>query len=448
MSESNKQYWLKSGSYTLMLNIQQLLFGFGSFYFLVRMLDKDSFGIWTLFLATTAIFEMARSGLIQYALIKFLSESPEVEKPKIISASIILNGILMCICIAVNFSIAGYLSRLWHYPDLFQMFLIYSGVYILQGILTQFQWIEQAHLKFQGILITTMIKQGGFFFYIFTSFIFHWHVSLTGLIYAQAVFTGVGALVEYFFVRDFFKISWHLHTDWIKKLFGYGKFVFGTYMSSVLSGSVNQMMLGTMLSPASAGTYNVSQRIVSLTDIPTNALGAIVFPQSAKRFAAQGVDAGKYLYEKSVGTILAILFPLVIFVFCFPAFVVHMVAGSKYVEAIPLVQFIILTCLFNPFDRFFGVIMDSIGKAKLNFIIIASFISLTLVLNYFMIGWYGIMGCIYGTLISDLIVFTVRQFLLSKILNVNLLSPFIYAWRFYPEFIRTYIKPLLGKIPD
>ena len=63
MNDSNKHYWFKSGSYTLMLNIQQVLFGFGSFYFLVRMLDKQSFGIWTLFVATTSIFEMARSGL-------------------------------------------------------------------------------------------------------------------------------------------------------------------------------------------------------------------------------------------------------------------------------------------------------------------------------------------------------------------------------------------------
>jgi lipopolysaccharide exporter len=448
MSESNKQYWLKSGSYTLMLNIQQLLFGFGSFYFLVRMLDKHIFGIWTLFLATTMIFEMARTGLIQYALIKFLSESTEEDKPKIISASMILNAILMLVCIAVNLCISGYLSRLWHYPGLFQMFVIYSGVYILQGLLAQLQWIEQAHLRFQGILITTMVRQGGFFLFIFISFIFHFKISLTGLIYAQAVLTAIAAIVEYFFIRDFFKISGQLHIDWIKRLFGYGKFVFGTYISSVISGSVTQMMLGTILSPASAGTYNVALRIVGLTDIPTNALGTIVFPQSAKRFAAQGIEAGKYLYEKSVGTILAVLFPAVIFVFCFPGFVVRFVAGSNYTDAILMVQFVILTCLFNPFDRFFGVIMDSIGRAKLNFIIIACFISLTLTLNYFMIGWFGIMGCIYGTLISDLVVFSVRQFLLSKILNVNLLSPFVYAWRFYPEFIRTYIKPLLGKIPD
>ena len=53
------------------------------------------------------------------------------------------------------------------------------------------------------------------------------------------------------------------------------------------------MMLGTMISPDAAGTYNVAIRIFNLTDIPTNALGAIVFPQSAKRFAEQGVRCRK-----------------------------------------------------------------------------------------------------------------------------------------------------------
>jgi lipopolysaccharide exporter len=444
MNDSNKHYWLKSGSYTLMLNIQQLLFGFGSFYLLVRMLDKQSFGIWTLFIATTSIFEMARSGLIQYSLIKFLSESPEQEKPKIISASFVLSGILMCICIAVNLSIAGYLSRLWHYPGLLPMFIVFNVVYILQGVLAQFQWIEQAHLRFQGILITTMIRQGGFFLFILFSFILHKRISLITLIYAQAVCTGISACTEYFYVRNFLSISFHLHLDWIRKLFGYGKFVFGTYISTVLSGSITQMMLGTMLSPIAAGSYNVAIRIVNLTDIPTNALGAIVFPQSAKRFATQGIDAGKYLYEKSVGTIVAILVPLVIFVFCFPGFVVRIVAGTHYGEAVPMVQFIILTCLFSPFDRFFGVILDSIGRAKLNFIIIFLSITLTLLLNYILIARIGIMGCIFGTLTIDVLIFIIRQILLYKILNVNPLSPFIYAYRFYPEFIRNYIKPLLG----
>ena len=442
MNDSQKHYWLKSGSYTLMLNIQQVLFGFGSFYFLVRMLDKHSFGVWTLFIATTSIFEMARSGLIQYALVKFLSESAEPERPKIITASFILSAAIMCVCIIINISLASWLARIWHYPGLMQMFIIFNLVYILQGVLSQFQWIEQASFRFRGILITTIIKQGGFFLFVFISFLFHSRVSLIGLIYVQAVCIAAAIVAEYFFVQGHLVLSREIHSYWIGKLFGYGKFVFGTYLTTVLSGSINQMMLGTMISPAASGSYNVAMRIVSLTDIPTNALGAILFPQSAKRFAEQGVEAGKYLYEKSVGTIIAILVPIVIFVFCFPPFIVRLIAGIQYGEAAPMVQFIILTCLFSPFDRFFGVILDSIGRAKLNFTIILSFILLTLCLNYFLIGRFGIMGCIYGTIIADAIVVIIRQVLLFKILNVNPLSPFIYAWRFYPEFIRTYISPI------
>jgi lipopolysaccharide exporter len=448
MKDTNKLYWLKSGSYSLILNILQQLFGFGSFYFLVRMLDKESFGIWILFLATTTIFETARGGMIQNALIKFLSESPVEEKPKIISASFVLTGILMGVCIIVNLSIAGYLSRLWHYPGLVQMFILYNGVYILQGFLSQFQWIEQAYLRFQGIMITTMIRQGGFFLYILINFIFDFHISLLSLIYVQAVFTGMAAMVEYFYVRNFLVISYHWHAAWVRKIFSYGKFVFGTSMSAIVSNTLNQMMLGTMISVDAAGSYNVAMRIFMLSDIPNNALGAIVFPQSAKRFATQGIDAGKYLYEKSVGTILAILIPPAIFVFCFPSFVVRVIAGVHYGESAHMVQLLILTCLLGPYERFFGVIMDSIGKAKLNFMMILGVTVTIFTLNYFLIGRYGIMGCIYGTLTADIIIFVIRQILIYKILHVNALNPLIYAYRFYPEFFRNYVKPLLGKLPD
>lgn len=187
MQANNRHYWLRSGSYTLAMNIQSLLFGFGGFYLLVRMLDKHSFGIWALFVATTTIFDMARSGLIQNALIKFLSHSSDEESNDIISASFFLSSVLMIVCIIINICIAGYLANLWHYPGLVMMFYTYNIVYLFQGILSQFQWIEQARLSFKGILVTNTIKQGGFFFYILMCFVFRFHISLMNLIYAQAI---------------------------------------------------------------------------------------------------------------------------------------------------------------------------------------------------------------------------------------------------------------------
>ncbi len=405
---------------------------------LVRILDKHSFGIWVLFVATTTIFDMARNGLIQNALIKFLSHSSEEEGHDIVSASFFLSGVLMILCILVNICIAGYLASLWHYPGLVTMFYAYNIVYLFQGILSQFQWIEQARLSFKGILITNTIKQGGLFFYILFCFAFHLKILLMNLIYVQAICAFSGSVVEYFFIKKYLFFSFKINREWVKKLFGYGKYVFGTSISSVLANTINQMMLGALLSPDAAGVFNVAARITNLVDIPTTALSTIVFPQSAKRFAAEGHEAIKYLYEKSVGTVLAVLIPCLLFLFLFPGFVVGIVAGSNYSDSIPVVKVIALACLFNPFGLLFGTILDSIGKPKVNFIILILFTILKLALNLVMIKAYGVMGAVYATLVADLIVFIAQIIILRKELGVNVLNTFIYAARFYPEFISNY----------
>jgi lipopolysaccharide exporter len=444
MNVANRHYWLKSGSYNLVLNIQGLLFGFGGFYLLVRLLDKHSFGIWALFVTITTVFEVARNGLIQNALIRFLSSHTD-EHPKILTASFFLSGALMLACIIINMSIAGYLASLWHYPGLVPMFYAYNLVYVLQGILSQFQWIEQANLSFRGILVTGIIRQGGFFAYILFCFVLHTSLSLMSLIYVQAIAAFVSMVIEYFFIKQYLFFSSKVYMDWVKKLFNYGKYVFGSSMGNIIISTVNQMMLGTLLSPDAAGAFNVAVKITNLTDIPTNAIGVIVFPQNAQRFSKQGNEASKYMYEKSVGTILALLVPSLAFLFIFPGFVVHLVAGGKYAETIPIIQVTVLYCLFTPFSKMFGIILDTIGKPKVNFVITILFTITELVLNYIMIKRYGIIGSAYATLIACIFFFTVMQIILRRELRVNFFNTFIYAKRFYPEFFHEYIKPFLKR---
>jgi O-antigen/teichoic acid export membrane protein len=443
MHATNRQYWLKSGSYTLLTNLQTLLFGFGAFYLLVRMLDKDAFGAWVLFVTTTTIFETARNGMIQNALLKFLSHSSDNDRRDIISASCFLSGILMLVCIIINFSIAHLLAEMWHYPELAPMFYMYNIAYLLLGILSQFQWIEQANLSFKGILATNTIRQGGFFFYILGCFIFHIDVQLMHLVYVQIICALVASVVQYFFIKKQFLFSFKINMHWVKQLFNYGKFVFGTSISAILTGTINQMMLGALLSSAAAGAFNIAVRILNLAAIPSNVAGTIVFPQSARRFATEGHQAIKYLYEKSVGAILALLIPCLLFIFLFPGFVVHIIAGNNYPETIPVVRLIVITCLATPFARQFGTILDSIGKPRINFIIILISVTIELILVYFLVKQYGIIGAVYATLIADAITTLMMQIILRKELNVNILNTFVYAVKFYPEFFSKYLKPML-----
>ena len=445
MNAENKHYWLKSGTFNLILNIQNLVFGFGGFYLLIRMTDKHVYGIWTLFIATTTIFETARNGLVQNALIKYLSASDRKEHPDIISASFVVSGLLMIACIALNVGLAHFLAHLWNFPELTNLFYMYSIVYLLQGILLQFQWIEQAYLSFQGVLLTSIIRQGGLFTYIFYCFAFHVDVKLTNLIYAQGLSALLGLIVEYFFIRPHMTLSRKIHWDWVKKLFNYGKFGFGTYFSTMLSGTLNQVMVGTFLSPEAAGTFNVALRITNLADIPANAVSVIVFPQSARRFEQEGNDAPKYLYEKSVGVILAMMVPCLLFFYVFLDYVVNIIAGKTYAETIPLIKITIITCLLNPFQRMFGIILDSIGQPRVNFIITALFTVANLGLTYFFLEWYGVMGAVYATLLADIIFFIIMQVILRRRLRINCFNTLIYAVKIYPELYETYVKPILKR---
>jgi O-antigen/teichoic acid export membrane protein len=114
-------------------------------------------------------------------------------------------------------------------------------------------------------------------------------------------------------------------------------------------------------------------------------------------------------------------------------------------DAIPLIRITILTCLFNPFARLFGTILDSIGKTRYNFLVIVFFLSFEIILNYFMIRRQGLMGAIYATLIADIVFFIVMQVILRRELRVNIFHTFIYAFRFYPEFWNMYVRPVFRK---
>lgn len=433
-------YWIRSGFFTVLQNLAGVTFSIGTFYFLLRILGQHNYGVWVLFMVTVTIFETVRAGLVQNALIKFLASEAETDHPKIISASFTISAILTILCIILIFSFSYYLSELWKAPELVTIFNLYCITFIISGVFTQFICILQANLKFQSIFILNFITQLIFFTYVLLCYLFKIQIHLIYLVYVQLIYYTIGTLIAYVFVKKYFNFSFKQQKEWINKLFNYGKYAFGTSVSAILSVTVDQMMLGAILSPISAGAFNVAVRITNLLDIPTNAVAVIVFPQSAKRIATEGKEGIKYLYEKSVGTLIALIIPGIIFLYLFSGFVVTLIAGSNYKETVPLLHITLLYCLFTPYGRQFGNILDSIGKTKLTFLVVLLVTSINISLNYVFISRMGVLGAAYATLTAHIIGFAIGQNILKRELNVSIRNTFIYAYQFYPEFYRKYIK--------
>ena len=120
-----RSYWLKSGFFSLMDRGSALVFGLGSYLILIRTLEKAELGAWVLFLATTSFAEVSKSGLLQNALVKFLSTCTKKEYPIITTASLFLNFVISCLTVVLLVGMAGFLSTLWEIPELTTMLGIY-----------------------------------------------------------------------------------------------------------------------------------------------------------------------------------------------------------------------------------------------------------------------------------------------------------------------------------
>lgn len=433
------QYWLKSGLINIIQNFSGTLINLATFYLLVRLLGKHEFGVWGLYLQAVTIQEIVRNGLIQSALIKFISGSKEEEHSKIISASVTISGTITVFCVLLNLIFAGYLADKLKAPELESMFRLYNITFLLSGVLTQLNCIEQANLSYKGVFASNLVRSIILLLFIAINFTFKFTTDLMSLVYVQMGCAVASILVAWYFVRKYLNFSYVFNLEWIKKIFNFGKFSFATNISSILSGTIDQWMLAGIISPAASGAFNIAVRITNLVDIPTNAIATIVFPQSAKRIETEGKEAVKYLYEKSVGALLAIVMPALVFVYIFNSIIIELLAGDKYADSVPILNITLLYCIFGCFGRQSGVILDSIGKTRTTFFIVLFNTCLILVLNYFFIREFGVLGAAYATLICNVVGFVIAQAILYQELKVNALNSFVYAVKFYPEFINKYL---------
>ena len=129
-----------------------------------------------------------------------------------------------------------------------------------RGALYQFNFIQQANMDFKGLFWSSCVKNGGLFFYILFLKFTNSTCLLTNLAIVQLLAAIPAAFVAFGFARKYFKFSKTLDFQWVKKLLDYGKYTFGTNLSTMAYKSVDKMILG-LLSLVNLSTYDLSIKI-------------------------------------------------------------------------------------------------------------------------------------------------------------------------------------------
>jgi O-antigen/teichoic acid export membrane protein len=256
-------------------------------------------------------------------------------------------------------------------------------------------------------------------------------ILLTEISIAQIVGAAIGTLVAFPYVKDLIKIEFKFYKRLFGELFHFGKYTFGTSISSMLMRSTDSWMLGRLLSTAAVAVYNPALKLANIFEVPTIAITTFIFPQVAKKMKDRGKAGVRDVYVKSVSLMLAITIPMVAPLYFFSDFFVTTIFGESYKESADILEVTVFYSLIIPFNRQFGITMDALKKPKLNFYSLVIAALLNVVFNFFFLKLFGIVGCAYGTLLSFALLFVWNQFVLYKHFRIQTWSVIEHIFKWY-----------------
>jgi O-antigen/teichoic acid export membrane protein len=234
MKQNNtKRYWLVSGLYAFFEKGATFLFGFGSLLILYRTFSEEEMGVWVLFLAVCSFLEVSRVGLIQNALIKFLSSEEASKHGAINTASLFLNLVLTLCFVLILILFSPFFGEMWS-TDIIPLLHIYVLITVVLTPMFQSNFVLQANLSFRGIFLSNTFRQGLFFLFLLVVWLTGEAIELTHLVQVQLFTAFVGSSIAFYHARPFFQFEKRIDWDWVKKLLNFGKYAVSTNLSAIL----------------------------------------------------------------------------------------------------------------------------------------------------------------------------------------------------------------------
>jgi len=438
MKTAKNNNWLLDGFFNGLQKLSIPIFGLVSTMILAKdALSVEEMGVWSLFLVVTSFVELIRQALVKTSMIKYVNHAGPEDQKYILSSALFLNIIVTISIIIVLLFTAVPIANIQASPALESMLYIFLGGMLLLIPFSHFEWIMYSKSQFRGLFWTYFFRQGISLLLLILFLLFDDKITLNHLVIFYCIGIAAGIGVSYIYVANHLEKVFLLTWEWTNKLWHFGKYVFGSGLSTLVFANAAQMMMAPMLGTTIFNALQgVSARVVNLTDMPSQVLSDLLFPKSAKKENAENKELIKYYYEKTVGATLCFTIPMILFIILFPKFIILFISGPEYLVAVPFLQLLSVTGIFLAFLKQYGVIIDSTGKPKVNFITITIIAFIYVVFTYIGIKNYGFIGAAYALIAAHVVGFIMTQIILYKFFGIRFMNCFKQAFLFYPELTK------------
>ena len=427
-------YWLRSGSFKMFERVSLVVFNFASFYLLVRNTTQTDFGTWTLYVSIGSYLELLRHGFISKGIMKCIGQSASSDEyAKVETSALLINmGITVLGSLLIFFG-SPYIAEALNAPKLESLLKIYSGLNFLMIVFYHIDVMQQANMDFKASSFGQFTYKGVQFLLIAGYLLLVSDVKLETLAWLQGAAVLCGTVVIFFMGKS--KLSGRFLPDRaaLSELFHFGKWTFGTNANAILLRNIDSWFLSAIIGPSAVAIYSIAIKVSTVLEIPINVLSSIMFPKMVQRIRENGVASVKYMYEKSVATITALLLPIVVVIMLLADYIVLLIGDERYDASGPILQITVFYSILMALNKQIGVLLDASGKEKLNFLFVLRNMLINVVLNYFMINEYGVIGAALATLSTFVISMLINQWYINRAYKINPANYFKFMIEVYSQ---------------
>lgn len=402
---------------------------------LARHLLPEQLGIWALFTVVTTVFETTKVGLLKNAHILYVTGTQDTHQRTVIaSSSLLINAMITFISVLLILFCGSWLSRLLGSgEDLNTILHLFIPGLIAMVVFSHMEAISQSHLDFKGVFAGYFVRQVVFFGIICTHVLLKIPIALQKLSVYWSISIFAGTIFIYWYSRPYLHNKFNPSWDWIRKITGYGKYIFGSGLISNLYTNMDQLMTaGVMKMPAVVASYSISNRINQVIDVPSFAAADVIFPKVSMASAQEGEAKVKYLYERMVALLSCFVVPLTLTIIIFAKWVVLIVGGSQYVaQATPILQLYMITGLLRPMQNQAANLLNSIGKPALCFILNAVTLGANLFISYLCIKHFGYIGAAIASVFTYGLSLPVWYYVIKRLVGAEARNIIAYMREYY-----------------
>lgn len=358
---------------SLVSNMTVAALGLVGFMLLTRVLTKEDFGNWVLFIALSTFFDLLRFGLTQNALVRILTiADPKEEKEQMGTSFVIqlkMQVLITLLCWFIFFGITTFKILINQGYELFLLWypLLSMGSLGWNNAMSYFQ----AKQDFNKMMWVRIVAVGGFNLYLFVQLALS-QANLKHIVIAHILFNLMASLWCSIKGWDGAKYFKYYSKNAEKNLIGFGRFSMGTLIGSSLLKSADTFIIGlsSVMGPSAIALYAIPLKLTDLLGIPLRSLTMTAYPKMAKFYLEGKIENLKKTFYYYSGSITLIFIPVILLCWALSDHLIILLGGESYKDDQALLNSIFyIFCAYLallPIDRFTGVLLDSINKPQLN----------------------------------------------------------------------------------